>query len=376
MWFVSVAVKNVLRRRFRSSLTVVGLAIAIAAMVALVGIADGFEEQWVGIYHGRGIDLVVIRKGNVNRTAGGLDASFGDKIRALPGVVDVNGGMVDVFSLEKFNIVSVIVNGWEPQSNLFHQVDYLTGGPLKEGDAKKLMLGKTLASSLGKKVGDTLTLFEGEDYEVTAVFESFSVFENGSIVMLLGDLQRLMNRENQVTGFTVNIAKPHTPEQVAAMKAAIEALDPTLSAMYTENFVRTTREIRLAKGVAWMTSVVAFLIGAIGMLNTMVMSVYERTREIGILRAIGWRARRIVEMIMLESVLLSIAGSILGTLFAIAIVRFLSQHPAVAGLIHPKVTFAVILQALFIGISIGVVGSLIPAYQATRQAPTTCLHVD
>ena len=71
--------------------------------------------------------------------------------------------------------------------------------------------------------------------------------------------------------------------------------------------------------MAWVTSAVALVIGAVGMLNTMVMSVFERTREIGILRAIGWGRWRVVRMILMESILLSLTGGMVGTAGAIAI---------------------------------------------------------
>ena len=71
--------------------------------------------------------------------------------------------------------------------------------------------------------------------------------------------------------------------------------------------------------MSWITSAIAIIIGAVGMLNTMIMSVSERTREIGILRAIGWRKRRIVRMILVESVLLSLSGGLIGTIGGVGV---------------------------------------------------------
>ena len=85
---------------------------------------------------------------------------------------------------------------------------------------------------------------------------------------------------------------------------------------------------------AWMVSVVTLFIGGIGVLNTMFMSVFERTREIGILRAIGWRPSRVMRMILMESVLLSIGGGIVGTLGGLGLIKLLSYLPTVNGIVQ------------------------------------------
>lgn len=111
-----------------------------------------------------------------------------------------------------------------------------------------------------------------------------------------------------------------------------------------------------------------------GMLNTMIMSVHERTREIGILRAIGWRPRRVVWMVLSESLLLSVTGASVGTLGAFALVRLLTRLPAASGLIDGRVPPVVIGQGFLIAVLVGLVGGSVAAYRAAKMLPTAALR--
>jgi putative ABC transport system permease protein len=126
--------------------------------------------------------------------------------------------------------------------------------------------------------------------------------------------------------------------------------------------------------MAWMTSAVAVVIGAVGMLNTMVMSVFERTREIGILRAIGWRRSRVVRMILMESILLSIGGGVIGTVSAVLLIRFLSSTPSVSGLISGNIPWTVMGQGFLIALLVGLIGAAYPAYRGAQLLPTEAIR--
>src|SRR5690606_21789440 len=107
-----------------------------------------------------------------------------------------------------------------------------------------------------------------------------------------------------------------------------------------------------------------------GVLNTMLMSVVERVREISILRAIGWRKSRVVRMIVGECLILSLTGAVLGTIGAVAFTRWLSTLPAVSGFIEGRIAPVVMLEGLGMAVMVGIVGALYPALRAVRLLPT------
>jgi putative ABC transport system permease protein len=126
--------------------------------------------------------------------------------------------------------------------------------------------------------------------------------------------------------------------------------------------------------MAWLTSAIALIIGSIGMINTMIMSVYERTREIGLLRAVGWSTRRVLGLILMESVLLSIVGGLLGVALGVALTKLMTQMPAVSGIIAGVINWQMIGIALAIAITIGLIGGLFPALRGARLVVTEALR--
>jgi putative ABC transport system permease protein len=373
MYFVTLIYRNLARRRARTLLTLCALSTAVAAVVALIGISRDFARSFREVYAVHGIDLVVSRKGAADRLSSAVDESVAERIRTIDGVAKAAGVLLETLSLEEERIYGVPTMGIRTDSWMLHDYRLKSGRSLAPGDAKVVWLGIQLASRLGPEAGRRVRLFEDE-YAVVGVFESFSAWENSSMIMPLNELQRLTDRRGQVT--YVNVVLDTLAERMAATRAArdIEALDGRLLAMPTEDFVRTDTRMRLAGAMAWMTSAIALLIGAIGMLNTMITSVFERTREIGILRAIGWKQSRVVRMVLLEAGLLSLASAVAGSLCGIVIIWGLSRAPAVSGTISPAVDWSVIARAFLMAFVIGLLGAAYPAFRAARLIPTEALR--
>jgi len=209
---------------------------------------------------------------------------------------------------------------------------------------------------------------------VVGIFESSNVFENGSIVMPLSDLQKLMGRDGQISGVSISLTEPGNTEVVQTLTAEIMALESGLSVRTTREHVESLTEIQMAIAVAWLTSTVAIIIGTLGTLNTMFMSIQERIKEIGILRALGWERKRVVLMILGESVTISCIGGVIGALAAILIVRLLTQVPAVNGLIQGRLDSYVIAQGIGVALLVGFLGGLLPAVSASRMTPAEALQ--
>ncbi len=177
-----------------------------------------------------------------------------------------------------------------------------------------------------------------------------------------------------MSGFAIIVDNPGDKVEIQRIRHDIEALGKNIEATPTAEFVEATPEIQFVHAMAWVTSMVALVIGAVGMLNTMVMSVFERTREIGILRAIGWGRWRVVRMILMESIILSITGGVVGTLGAIALTHTLANQAAVAGMVDPYVAPWVIGVGFLIALCVGLLGAAYPAYRGAQLLPTEALR--
>lgn len=373
MRFSTIALKNAIRRPLRSILTALAIAVAVGTVVALVGISYGFERTFLDLYRGSGIGLIVVRAGSRQRMTSTLDERLGDQIRALPGVRDTFGGLMDTVSFNELGLYGVLVQGWMPQTMAFDHLRLVSGRALRRDDGKAVMLGTVLAKNLGKGVGDTVSVYEGEDFRVVGVYHSSNVFEEGAMVIPLDQLQRLMQREGQVTGFSVILDRSADQATLERVRRQVEALAPALHAMTTDEHVKSLTEIQLAKAVSWLTSTVALVLGTFGVMNTMVMAVHERTKEIGILRAVGWRRWRVARLILLESVILSLVGAVLGGVGAGLLVRLLTLVPTASGLIDGRIPPIVLAYGLAVAVLVGLIGGLLPAYRASRMLPTAAL---
>jgi len=369
MRFVSFVVKNLTRRPLRTGLTFVALATAITAVVALLGVAKGFVAAFRDVYESHAVDLVVSRQGSADRLSSSVDESFVDRIKAVSRVSRAAGVLLDSLSLEDRGVYGVPTMGIAADSWLLDDFRMESGsGSLGRGD-RVLMLGTHLADRVGVVAGDRVRLFE-EAYEVVGVFESRSAWENGSMVLPLGRLQSLTGRVGQVTYINVVLEPGVGGDRADAVIGEIESIDPKLLAMTTRRYVATDTRMRIASAMAWMTSTIALMIGAIGVLNTMMTSVLERTSEIGILRAIGWPRRRVVRMVLMETLGLSLVASAAGIAAALVLTWLLSRASAVRGVLTPSVDGDVIARGVSLAVIIGLCGAILPAWRAARMLPT------
>jgi len=376
MRFVTLVAKNLAHRPVRSLLTVVGLSIALSAVMLLVGISWNFEKAFLEIYTSKAIDLVVTKAGKSMSTGGILDLSVGDRLKAIEGIDEVAPVLVDTVEFKEQHIDEMVVQGWVPESLMFRGVRLVRGEGrnLKPGDKNAILLGDEQAASFGKKAGDQIRI-QKKLFQIVGIFDSASLFERGSIIMPLETLQSLMGYNQPATAFMIK-AKDRDGEHIKDLRKRIEDAFPDLSARSASDYIANDRQIRLSRVMAWTTAGVALVVGAVGMLNTMLMSIFERTREIGLLRAIGWRRRRVLGLVLGEAVLLAIGATIVGGLMSVVALKALSTFPSARGFIDPTLPPAVIGMALAMGFALSVLGGLYPALRAAALDPTEALRYE
>ncbi len=380
MRFSTFVFRNVLRRRMRSTLTMTGMAVAVTAVVALVGLADGLSKSMLKLYVDRGVSLIVTRADSVSPLSVTLPVKVAAEIEKLDGVTTTCPGLVDFTPIEEFG-EPVGIQGWPPGNYMFNELKMVSGNNLSDQDSasKNVVVGTTLAEVKNAQVGQTITISD-EKYHIVGIFKTSQDLENGMVIMHLGDAQRALGKSGMMTGCTVKV-KDTGEAGVAAVRAQIEGqvadacgLKGKLRAKVPNDFVKENKQVNYAMAFALMTSAVAVFIGGIGVLNTMFMSVFERTREIGILRAIGWRPSRVMRMILMESVLLSVGGGIIGTLGGLGLIKLLSHLPTVNGVVQAAISVQIVVTGFAIAIIVGLVGAAYPAYRGSRLLPTEALR--
>ncbi|HUB30386.1 MAG TPA: ABC transporter permease [Terracidiphilus sp.] len=371
--FAGFAWKNLGRRRLRTLLTLCGVGMAIGAFVGLVGFSLAFERAWMRIYASSDIDIAVIQQTFLNTT---IDESAVAKVKALPIVADAVPMIYNVMDLTQD--VNALVYGWKADSFEMHSIRILSGRPFRDGHAE-VMLGDLLASNLNKKVGDTLQL-QGSPFTVVAIYHGSSALEAGAVIMPLDQLQQLSSLQGKVSTIHVRLRPAPAGEApdvyLKRAEAQIDAALPGLRAVPAAERASNNQLVRMAHASAWGTSLIALLIGILGIANTMAMSVFERTREIGVLRALGWKRWQVLFLIELEAVVLGLGGGLLGILVGWGALQVLASLPQTASIVSTSLPWSLLPEALLIAVLAGLAAGAFPAWRGARLSPVEALRHD
>jgi putative ABC transport system permease protein len=371
--FAGFAWKNLWRRRLRTFLTLGGIAMAIGAFVALVGFSRSFEHEWLRLYQSAGTDIAVSEKSILNTS---LDESLGVKIRAVPIVERAEPMIFNLMDLTPD--VNAVVFGWQADSYELDALTFTSGRRFRNGQPE-ILLGDTLATNLGKKAGDTLEI-QGTTFNVVGLYHGGSALEADAVIMPLDELQQLSSLQGKVAAFHVRLRPAPAGEApdkyVKRAQAEIEAALPGLHATPAAERAANNQLVGLAHGVAWGTSTIALIVGILGIVNTMAMSVFERTKEIGILRALGWKSWNIMMLIQTEAAVLGLVGGLIGICVGLGALRMLSVMPQTASVVSASVSSLHLLEALGIAILSGLVAGAIPAWRGAHLSPVEALRHD
>lgn len=371
MKFLSLPVKNLRSHRIRSTLTSLGIAVALGGMLALVGLSRGIERNWLMFLEGKGTHLLGTRKGAVDGLTAALDERLGERIRSVPGIAQVTPGLGDLADLETGEMAYLL--GWPLDDDIWQTLQITEGRIPGRSEPEGVVVGETLARHLAKRPGDSIQL-SGRDFRIVGVARQPSVLEDRAVMMPMAAMQRLLGREGMVSAFHIRFRHPDRAAETGGIQSQLAAMFPQMSFVETSEVARDALVLRLLRAIVWSSSTIAMGMAFMAVLNTLLMSVSERTREIGLLCAIGWRPSRIVAMVMLDGLVVSACGAAAGIGMGLACLRWIARHPRLGGLFQPEVTAGLVLEGAFMAMLVGLLAGLYPAWRATRLNPMDLLR--
>jgi putative ABC transport system permease protein len=368
MNLVGLALRNLRRRPVRTTLSILGIGLAVGGALALIALSHSIQDSSREAINELGDDFVVAQKGASDIFGGFIPEATIERIAAIPGVARVSGELF-MFA-PSTGLRSVLTLGWPDGSDLWKKVPLREGRLPGSGERHVAVLGDTAAAALGKKLDDELTLV-GEKFHIIGISNYTTVINRGLALVPLIDLQEASYRMRQVTVIHVNIE--HGAVAPARVQEAIEA-PGDVTAATADDMLKNDRNLAILDAVSLAISIIAVALGALSVLSALVMAIQERTREIGILAAIGWSNTRIMASIVLEGMLMCAIGCVLGVLLSFLAAFAFPHIPAIGNLISFKPSVAVIAPILGAAFALCLLGSLFPAWRAIRMVPAEALR--
>ena len=353
-------IKNLWRRRTRTLLTALGVAIGVASVIALTAFGEGMADGFQGVMAAAEADLTIGQKDAMMLLFSSVDVEVGTELKQIPGVRAVAGTVVGFVQMT--DSPYFVVMGEDPRGFAMAHYRLTAGGPIT--GRYQMLLGHIAARNFGKTVGDTFHL-SGSRYRIVGIYETGVSMEDGGGVIGLRDAQSAFDKRDKVTFFALQV---ESPAQSEAVRAAIEARWDGLAVTRTGEATRSDEFLDLYRSMGLYIGLFAALIGGLGMMNTTLMSVLERTREIGVMRAIGASSPTIAGLFIGEGLILGLIA------WVVAIPISIPVGQLFATVIGQVINFSVLyqfstegaLQWLVIVLVLSILGSAVPAIRATR----------
>ncbi len=404
--YLRLAWRNIWRHRRRTLIIIVAMGVAMAMMVFYDGLMQGFNEAIYG-------NAIRVLGGNIQIHAAGYREKIDSNpmlpladpaaviatAKADPPVTSVaerimTGGLVSNHE-GAFPITIIGINppAEQPVSLIAQHIS--SGRWLSEQDGDAVLIGKGLATEMAAQVGDRITLV-GSDIHKQNRQRTMTVIgiydiglpdnEKTTLYMSLPEAQELYGLPGQATEVDVNL------KRVGMESSVVAALAPKLPGYEVESWDKNYPELANAvnnKNFAMnIFSVIIIVIAGIGILNMLLMAVYERTREIGLLAAIGLKPRQIATLFILEGVMIGLVGVAVGAVLGLAANGSLgvtgldfssytgmtSYTAMISGKIYPTMALGSLVWRGAAVLIISAICALIPAVEAAQREPAAALH--
>lgn len=362
-----LVLKQLGRHKVRTGLTILGVAIGILLVTSLSSFSEGISGAVnTQLSYLSGIVTVSAKDiGYSNMQLSELDASIAneisnvngvDKVAALvmgsvPGVGQVFGVNTDVLDVLKIDV-------------------NMKEGRLFEDGTDEIVLGFSYAESSGLKVGDELSM-RGKKHEIVGVLDYTGATEDSGVLTNLEEAQDILDKKDKISAVMV---KPIDPGEAEQLAREIEGLFDNVQALSDKDAARKAGQFTGQLSImTFALGSIAAVIAGIGIMNVMFMSVRERRREIGAMKALGATTNEILGQVLLEAVAIALIGELIGVVLSFGVVNALNtistRLPAV---ITPSLLINVTIFALLLAVFSG----LLPARAAARLQPAVVLRYE
>lgn len=404
--YLRLAWRNIWRHRRRTVIIVLAMGLSLALMMFYDGLLDGFNQAIAG-------NAVRVLGGNIQVHADGYREKV-DSNPLLPladdsAVIQAALAQSEVIAASRriqtgglasnregafpLNVIGIEPDAEAPVSLIAEHI--VDGRFLQTEDEDVVLIGQGLADALSLKVGDRLTVV-GSDINkqnrqrtmtVIGIYDvGLPSFEKGSVYISLTEAQNLLGLRGQSTEVQITLKAVGPEDEVIA------ALRPALPGYEVESWAQNYPELGSAIGqknaVMDIFSVIIVVIAGIGILNLLLMAIYERTREIGLLGAMGLKPRQIAATFILEGALIGVVGVIAGILMGLGINLSLGQvgmdysqyagiteyMALISGKVYPTLGVNRLFTRAMVILIIAALAALIPALIAARREPSEALH--
>jgi ABC-type lipoprotein release transport system permease subunit len=404
--FVRIAARNLLRNRKRSAITAFGAAFAIVAYVFLYGFFDGFGEQIVDNSTGYITGHLQLERPGMRRDLA-PELAFDDGDAVLKAVEGQPGVAAAAPRVQAQALISsptksagILLYGIDPQRErgitILHRT-FVEGSPLEAGAERDVVIGRRLAEKLGVRLGEKLVVMApglaGEigtaAFRIRGIFVTESSSFDGAMAFItLPAAQRLLGLGPKVSSINLRLSDRSAVDAIAERLGPELASRGLVAAAWPQLLPRVADMIGLIRSIRTVVVAVFFVVVALAVMNTVLMAVSERTREFGVMMALGTPPDAIVRMVVYETVALMLVASIVGYAIGASTVALFgnigldlsgffkdySTIPGLTGIVHTR-----FVPGNLVGPGIGlfiasVAVSLYPAWRAARLDPAVALR--
>lgn len=381
----TLALRGLMRRPVRTILTIVGIVVAVASMVVFLSLGEGFRRALGNELGNVGPDIQMTLDGSEGSSIfgspipdvplevvgrfEGLKSELGIR-QVIPYLLTARGNFSGSgYVIVAYPFESVTLNDVYPNMKLASGRFILP----TEGMEKVAVVGSQAAKTANLKIGDELRLSRTDRYKVVGLLERGEGFTDSAIFLPFSSLSKTLAVENKATGVALKLTDAANARRTA--DTINERFKGELKAQTQGDVVQVLdRAIAIGDAFRFGISLIALIVGGLAVANTVMMGVYERTKEFGVIRAIGAKPSFVFQLVVWESLLIAILGGLGGVI--VGYLGTLIVNYAVRDLISiaiAQVTPRLVLLSIGVATVLGLVSGLLPARTASRLVITQAL---